>query len=149
MKKNRSGVTFIEFLVLIVLLLFAVVGGLVITGSIMSKQSSSKSQITATQVEVAAEAQRVGDLVQGQLDTQRDQRALEVKLNQIRDFGHGIYKFPFVGDEFPEMLSKFLDVHTNLEPIVGFDDGTVRGVGAARFSEFSGHTVIFREKPKP
>ena len=85
----------------------------------------------------------------------QNQSEMNKKLDQIQDFGNGVYYFPFAGLEYPKILSKFLDLHTNLEPV--FSDGDV--VKKNRWSDNGGcdtpnsdygatigRTVFFREK---
>ncbi|MCX6717609.1 MAG: type II secretion system protein [Candidatus Taylorbacteria bacterium] len=76
----------------------------------------------------------------------QNQSEMNKKLAQIQDFGNGVYYFPFVDDEFRKMVSKFLDIHTNLEVVASDGDIIMKSWGDSAYGITVGHTVLFREK---
>ena len=101
---------------------------------------------------VADDAKTIGasirsNLVSEKLTIQEKQRDenLERKTlaSMVQDLKNGMYYFPFVGNNFRRVMSRFLSVYTNLEvTAVVTEFREITGPSL----EVIGYTVFFREK---
>jgi hypothetical protein len=65
-------------------------------------------------------------------------------------YGHNIYYFYAAGTNFPQLLARFLDVHTNIEVETFASDVQLQNrLGGANcdYGATVGYTVVFKEKP--
>jgi hypothetical protein len=68
---------------------------------------------------------------------------MEKTKTEIRDFGHGVYHFPYIYDEFGDSLSVFIANHPELEYLSSTPGKRVDG------TVLHGYFVVFREKAQP
>jgi hypothetical protein len=140
---KKYGFTIIELLLVVVTFVLLMVAFVV---PAFNKTRQERLNLEKHKPVTAEQEQQIA--VERQID-------MEKKLTQIQDCGNGVYYFPFVGLEYSKILSKFLDLHTNLEPV--FSDGDVvkknrwsdnggRDTPNSDYGATIGRTVFFREK---
>lgn len=134
MKKSKSGFTLVEILIILAII------GLLLAIAVPSFRKAHEEALKAKTTPVLTTAE------QEEQAAINERLAMERNLAQIKDFGNGVYYFPFVDDEFRKIISTFLSSHTNLEVVASDGDVVKFGGWDSGYGATSGHTVFFREK---
>ena len=126
--KDKLGFTLVEYM--IVVSIIGLLAALAIPAFIKAKEQSIKNKAVIQTAE-------------------QEKQVIPNKIGKIRSYGNGVYYFPFVGDEYREVVSAFIGSHTNLEFISA--EGDVVAKYPDDYANYNlgvtiGHTVYFREK---
>jgi hypothetical protein len=109
--------------------------------------STFRPQVATAQIELPkTEDQDVQ--IQEERRTNLDNILLRARISQVRDFGNGVYEFPFVGAMFKEVLAEFKGTHTNLEFVSACGEVVLVNPGASShaYGVTKTYTVVFKEK---
>ncbi len=145
MKTNKTGFTLVELLIISVVI--AVLAGFAVPAlremrekARLDQEQALTKQLTPEQTE----AKRLADLEQQKVAAEQ---AMEAKVNQVQNCGHGAYYFPFADmGEFLSVRNAFMDKHSGMK-FVGTEPNIVeQGWGDGRYGITVGHVVFFQEE---
>ncbi len=147
MKTKQGGFTLVE--IMIVLAIIGLLAAMAIPAFVKAREKSQQLVEENRLAHLTPQQRENENLVKLEEQKLAQQKTTEQKLSQIRPFGHNIYEFPFVGDEYRFMLSAFQDKHPELRfhsaegEVVGVQTGSTTAYGAT-----ASYTVHFDDEVK-